>query len=54
MNRYLEFFELDAGVAIEKSLERAFELGARKAIVIGTQSVGWNCQYPAENRNIMD
>ncbi len=40
MNRYLEFFEPDAGVAIEKSLERAFELGARKAIVIGPNPCG--------------
>ena len=40
MNRYLEFFEPDAGVAIEKSLERAFELGARKAMVIGPNPCG--------------
>lgn len=40
MNRYLEFFEPDAGAAIEKSLERAFELGARKAMVIGPNPCG--------------
>jgi hypothetical protein len=40
VNRYLEFFEPDARVAIEKSLERAFELGARKAMVIGPNPCG--------------
>ena len=40
MKRYLDFFEADAGDAIGNSLARAFELGARKATVIGPNPLG--------------
>lgn len=40
MNRYLDFFEPGTGGSMRKSLEHAFELGARKAIVIGPKPCG--------------
>ncbi len=40
MNRYLEFFEPRASGAMRKALERAFESGARKAIVIVKKTCG--------------
>lgn len=39
MKRYLSFFEPDASGAIEKALERVFQFGGRKALVIGPGSV---------------
>lgn len=38
MNRYLDFFESDAPHAPMESLKRAFERGARKALVIGQEA----------------
>lgn len=35
MNRHLEFFEPETTGAMGKSLEQAFEMGARKAVVVG-------------------
>ncbi|MBK9308901.1 MAG: hypothetical protein IPM58_17835 [Nitrospira sp.] len=40
MNRHLDFFEPGTGGAMRKPLERAFELGARKAMVIGPKPCG--------------
>lgn len=40
MNRYLDFFEPDNLHAMKESLERTFELGARKAMVIGPNPCG--------------
>ncbi len=40
MNRYLDFFEPDNLHAMKESLKRAFEWGARKAIVIGPNPCG--------------
>lgn len=40
MNRYLDFFEPETNGAIGKSLEHAFERGARKAVVIGPKPCG--------------